>query len=144
MFGGQSRAYLAVEVPNGAKAIVYTVRSIMDYDPSNDIKLAASLTTLCTGNFAIAKTINALPVPNSNAVIDVFTIPTEDNHLNNFLAKKDDKWKFYTDQSCLSSLGCKRAIDVSEGTKKIYICLRNPSATRRIIAVVDVVAVMPD
>ena len=142
MLGGQSRTYISVPIPQGATSIVYTVKSSLNSDVGNNIKLAAELTAALSGQITIAKAINMVHLPPSNATIDVYVIPDDNNNISNFISKNDTKWRFYADFSCLSSLGCKRVINVSGDTKSIIIALRNPSAINRIVATVDVVAVI--
>ena len=142
LLGGQSRTYVPIQIPNGAIGIIYTVKSSLNYDAGQNIQLAASLTASFTGHFILANAINRIQMPPSNAVIDVYLLPNTTNNLTYFLNKNDGYWTQYQDYSCPSSLGCKMAVQVSSDMQTLYIALRNPSSINRIVAIVDVVAVM--
>lgn len=143
LVGGQSRTYIPISIPQGALQIIYTVKSTVNYDAGQNIKLVAELSANLTGNVLLAKLIDKVNMPPSNAVIDVYVLPNDNINLGNFMAKKDGIWKEYTDYACSGSLGCKRAINVDRNMTKVYLALRNPSAFNKIIAVVDVVAIIP-
>jgi len=142
LLGGKSRTYISVPIPEGTVALLYTVKSSVSADVGQNIKLAAEVTAALSGHVGIANAIDRVNLPPSNAVIDVFVLPGDDTNLYNFLNKKDGVWVQYTDYACESSLGCKRMVRVSPQMNKVFIALRNPSAINRIVAIVDVVAII--
>jgi len=140
--GGTTRTYLPVSIPEGAVSIVYVVKSSVDYDAAPDIKLAAKLTATLTGSFVLSRAIDFIDIPPSNAKIDAFLLPQDGSNLNMFLNKQDGQWSTFTDYTCLNSLGCKRNYQVRRGDRFLYLGLRNPSLTTRIIVTVDIVAIV--
>jgi len=143
--GGTTRTYLPIIIPDGSVAISYAVRSTVGYDAKSDIKLATQFTALLSGNVMLAKAIDLISVPSSNATVDVFLLPHNSNNLNMFLSKRyDNQWVAYTDYTCLNSLGCVRTYKVGGKGGTLYLGLRNPSWTAKIIVTVDVVAIIED
>ncbi len=143
--GGITRTYLPIIIPDGSVAIMYAVRSTVGYDAKSDIKLAAQTTALLSGHVMLAKAIDLINLPSSNATVDVFLLPHNSNNLNMFLSKQyDNQWVAYTDYTCLNSLGCARTYKVGGKGGTLYLGLRNPSWTAKIIVTVDVVAIVEE
>jgi hypothetical protein len=143
LMGGRSRTYIPIDLPDNTVGIIYVVRTSVSLDGNESIKLAAVITSAVTGQMALSKAIESIPLPKSNGVVDAFLLPYDQQNLNMFLNKQDARWTQYTDYSCVSSIGCKRSVKLSENDpRKFYLGLRNPSGVSRIIVVVDVVALV--
>ena len=147
LFNGASRAYVPIAT-TGLDYIIYTVGANTKQNVSHQamevVALSIKVEMIMNGMGAFASVTNVIKdidIPQSNAEIDVYVLGDVDN-LNWFMQKKDEIWRFYQDYSCVSSLGCKREIDVRgmQG-RTLYLGLRNPAKVNSIVATVNAIGI---
>ena len=137
--GGVSRIPIRVDLPANTVEWYYSFTTSAGESGTSLLNLAVQIGAYATTGPLGATVAKSLTVPPGSSSVDIWLMPFDQKE--NFVAKKDDKVKIYSD---LSDVNTKQDVKMINTllTGSYYLGLRNPSALEAVNITIEVVALV--
>jgi tetratricopeptide (TPR) repeat protein len=141
-FGGKSRTYIKVDLPQNTVQWYYSFTTTQGQSGTSNLNLAVQLTSMLSDPTGLtSSTLSAIKVPEGVATTDVYLF--DQNNMNLFIQKTDLNGGTYHHYPEGMAENTKQAVvkidDIKSGTW--YLGLRNPSSVSGINLNFEVVAI---